>query len=121
MATARIAPGEVLVAVPWRETVRVFEDGHDDPDDVRLALELLRVLNEGGDGPDDPRVAVWRAYRPMLPSSTGAAAFWRPENIRALQHDDAVDRTADLAAAFSGEKARRTRARVEPRRTSCGR
>jgi len=100
VATARIAPGEVLVAVPWRETVRVFEDGHDDPDDVRLALELLRVLNEGGDGPDDPRVAVWRAYRPMLPSSTGAAAFWRPENIRALQHDDAVDRTADLAAAF---------------------
>ena len=94
VATAPIEEGEVLLSVPWEETIHVTEDGYDDPDDVRLAMELLHVLNHGGDGDEDPRVPVWARYRPMLPTSTGAAAFWRPENIRELQFEEAVDKTS---------------------------
>ena len=101
VATAPIEEGEVLLSVPWDETIHVTEDGYDDPDDVRLAMELLHVLNHGGDGDEDPRVPVWARYRPMLPTSTGAAAFWRPENIRELQFEEAVDKTSELSMKFN--------------------
>ena len=101
VATAPIEEGEVLLSVPWEETIHVTEDGYDDPDDVRLAMELLHVLNHGGDGDEDPRVPVWARYRPMLPTSTGAAAFWRPENIRELQFEEAVDKTSELSVKFN--------------------
>ena len=101
VATAPIEEGEVLLSVPWEETIHVTEDGYDDPDDVRLAMELLHVLNHGGNGDEDPRVPVWARYRPMLPTSTGAAAFWRPENIRELQFEEAVDKTSELSMKFN--------------------
>ena len=93
VALRPIDEGDLLLSIPWRHTVHVFEDGDDDPDDLRLALELLRVLDDGGDGPEDERVGIWRDYRPMLPSSTGAAAFWTKENVDELQHADSVDET----------------------------
>jgi hypothetical protein len=107
VALRPIDEGDLLLSIPWRHTVHVFEDGDDDPDDLRLALELLRVLDDGGDGPEDERVAIWRDYRPMLPSSTGAAAFWTKENVDELQHADAVDETHALRARFEAGATRR--------------
>ena len=49
VALRPIDEGDLLLSIPWRHTVHVFEDGDDDPDDLRLALELLRVLDDGGD------------------------------------------------------------------------
>ena len=100
VATSAIAPGETLLSVPWKCSIHVLEDGSDTKDDVRLALELLRVLNDGGDGEGDPRVAVWRDYSAMLPISTGAAAFWTPENIKELQLEVAVNKTLELRHHF---------------------
>jgi hypothetical protein len=108
VALRPIDEGDLLLSVPWRHTVHVFEGGHDDPDDLRLALELLRVLDGGGaDAPEDERVAVWRAYRPMLPSSTGAAAFWTERNVDELQHADAVEETRALRLQFEASATRR--------------
>jgi len=101
-----IVEGDLLLSFPWKHTVHVFEDGYDDPDDLRLALELLRVLNHGGDGVDDERVSVWRDYKPMLPSSTGAAAFWPLHNVKELQHGDAVEEVARLRAGFQAHAVR---------------
>ena len=108
VALRPIDEGDLLLSVPWRHTVHVFEGGDDDPDDLRLALELLRVLDggDGDDGPEDERVAVWRAYRPMLPSSTGAAAFWTKRNVDELQHADAVEETHALRARFEASATR---------------
>ena len=108
VALRPIDEGDLLLSVPWRHTVHVFEGGHDDPDDLRLALELLRVLDGGGaDAPEDERVSVWRAYRPMLPSSTGAAAFWTERNVDELQHADAVEETRALRLQFEASATRR--------------
>ena len=83
-------------------------------DDVRLALELLRVINDGGDGVDDPRVVVWRGYSPMLPISTGAAAFWTPDNIREMQLDAAVEKTMALRQHFMEQATRHSRPYPKP-------
>ena len=111
-----IKEGDLLLSMDWKHTVHVFEDGYDDPDDLRLALELLRVLNHERDEQEDKdgntdsgyleKVEVWARYRPMLPSSTGAAAFWRSENIKELQHDDAVEETTRLAMGFEAHAIR---------------
>ena len=111
VALRPIDEGDLLLSIPWRHTVHVFEDGDDDPDDLRLALELLRVLDDGGDGPEDERVAIWRDYRPMLPSSTGAAAFWTKQNVDELQHADAVDETHALRMKFEAGATRRADAK----------
>jgi hypothetical protein len=49
VATAPVAPGDVLITVPWREAIHVLEDGYADGDDLRLAMELLHVLDDGDD------------------------------------------------------------------------
>ena len=106
VATAPVAPGDVLITVPWREAIHVLEDGYSDGDDLRLALELLHVLDDGDedgyiDGEYDARVKTWRKYRPMLPVSTGAAAFWCVDNIRELQFPEAVEKTLAQRAEFT--------------------
>lgn len=98
VATAPIAQGETLVSVPWRESVHVIENGHDD--DLRLALALLDVLEAGISVSNDARVNAWREYRVMLPISTGAAAFWSSENVSALQLPEAVKKTSELHEKF---------------------
>ena len=110
VALRPIDEGDLLLSIPWRHAVHVFEGGHEDPDDLRLALELLRVLDSGGDGPEDERVAVWREYRPMLPSSTGAAAFWTKRNVDELQHADAVEETHALRLRFEASATRHANA-----------
>ena len=120
LVPAPIEEGEALLSVPWEETIHVMEDGYDDPDDVRLAMELLRVLNHGGDGDEDPRVPVWARYRPMLPTSTGAAAFHEAaynvasgefesvmvlggERMRNVTTEVATEINTDTAAMTTGE------------------
>ena len=109
VATAPVAPGDVLITVPWREAIHVLEDGYADGDDLRLAMELLHVLDDGDDDgfidgtirQYDSRVKTWRTYRPMLPVSTGAAAFWCVDNIRELQFPEAVEKTLAQRAQFN--------------------
>ena len=126
VALVPIKEGDLLMQIPWKHTIHVFEDGYDDPDDLRLALELLKVIRaaesvdagkeseqDAGKARDEneqneqdkyptEKLLVWARYRAMLPSSTGAAAFWRRDMIKELQHADAVEETTRLAMAFNG-------------------